>query len=104
MLAQINPNLFNQKIFGGGSGTFSGTTTLGDILTKFLPFLFPLVGLLLFVYLLFGGFSYLTSGGDPKGMEKAQGQITNAIVGFVIVFLAYWLVQIFEFIFNIKVF
>lgn len=76
----------------------------GSIITELLKYLFPFAGLLLFAYLVMGGFSYLTSGGDPKAMEQAKGKVTNAIVGFIIIFIAYWLVQIFEFIFKIQVF
>lgn len=78
--------------------------TLGGIISEALKYLFPLAGLLLFAYLVMGGFSFLTSGGDPKAMEQAKGKVTNAIVGFIIIFVAYWLVQIFEFIFKIQVF
>lgn len=80
------------------------TASLGSIITELLKYLFPLAGLALFAYLVWGGFSFLTSGGDPKAMEQAKGKITNAIVGFLIIFLAYWIVQIFEFIFKISVF
>ncbi len=82
----------------------SATTSLGDIISEFLKYLFPLAGLVLFLYLIWGGFSFLTSGGDPKAMEQARGKVTNAVIGFVIIFLAYWLVQILEFMLNISVF
>lgn len=80
------------------------TASLGEIISSFLKYLFPLAGLLLFFYLIAGGFSYLTSGGDPKAMEQAKGKITNALLGFIIILIAYWVVQIFEFIFKIQVF
>lgn len=106
-LAQLNQaafDKFQQAIFGPGSTSpFATTTTsLGIIVSELLKYLFPFTGLLLFIYLLIGGFSYLTSGGEPKAMEQAQSKITNAIVGFVIVFVAYWVVQIFEFMFGIS--
>lgn len=107
----VDLNKFNKAIFptptaGGTPSLFSDITkaNLGLIISEFLQYFFPFAGLALFVYLLIGGFSYLTSGGDQKAMEKAQGQITNAVVGFVIIFAAFWIVQIFEFIFNINVF
>lgn len=105
-LAQINFKKMQEAIVGVGSSSpfASPNASLGTIISEFLKYFFPFAGLALFIYLLIGGFTYLTSGGDQKAMEKAQGQITNAVVGFVIIFAAFWIVQIFEFIFNIQVF
>ncbi len=86
----------------GVDPSLTGKNAIGAIVSRFLLYLFPFAGLLLFIYLIIGGFSYLTSGGDPKAMEQAKGKITNAIVGFIIIFVAYWLVQILEFMFGIK--
>ncbi len=36
----------------------------------------------------------MTSGGDPKAVQSAKSKITNALIGFVIVFAAYWIVQL----------
>lgn len=79
-------------------------SSLGEVISKFLTYLFPLAGLLLFAYLVMGGFSYLTSGGDPKATEQAKSKVTNAIVGFVILVVAYWIVQIFGYMFGITIF
>ena len=48
-----------------------------------------LAGIVLFVTLVMGGFSYLTAGGDPKKLEGAKGTITYAIYGIIFVALAY---------------
>lgn len=68
--------------------------TLGNILNVAIPYLFGIAGFLLLLYLIFGGFSYMMSGGDPKAAESAKQKITNAVIGFVIIFVAYWLVQL----------
>lgn len=73
---------------------------VGVIISELLPYLFVLAGLALLVYLIYGGFQLMTSGGDPKAMESAKGKITNAIVGFIIIFVAYWLMQILQIIFG----
>ena len=67
---------------------------IGDIVSELLKYLLPLAGLLVLLYLLLGGFQLMTSGGDPKKTQEAKGKITNALVGFIIVFISYWLVQI----------
>ena len=67
---------------------------IGSIVSSLLNYLFPIAGILLLLYLIFGGFSLMTSGGDPKAVQGAKSKITNALVGFLIVFAAYWIVQI----------
>jgi hypothetical protein len=74
---------------------FSGDQgNIGSIISSFLNYLFPLAGILLLLYLLFGGFGLMTSGGDPKAVQGAKSKITNALVGFLIIFAAYWIVQL----------
>jgi hypothetical protein len=74
--------------------------SIGDIITKLLPIVLSLAGIILFIYLLIGGFSYLFSAGDSAQMDKARQQITNALIGFVIIFLSYFLTQLLCFVFG----
>lgn len=78
----------------GVPGIFAlGQEDLGKLINFLLPYLFGISGLILLLYLLWGGFSLMTSQGDAKGVEAAKTKITHAITGFVIIFIAYWLVQ-----------
>lgn len=72
---------------------FAGKS-LGDIVAATFPWIFGLSGTGLLLYLLYGGFHLMTSGGDPKAIQEAKGKITNSLIGFIIIFLAYWIVQI----------
>ena len=67
---------------------------LGAIISDILPYLFTGAGLLLLLYLISGGLSLMLSRGDPKAVQSARDKITGALTGFIIVFAAYWLVQI----------
>jgi len=78
--------------------------TIGKIISALLPYIFALAGLILFIFLIMGGFELLTSGGNPESTKKAQGRITSALIGFLIIFLAYWITQILEVIFGITIF
>lgn len=77
---------------------------LSSIVSEALPYLFAISGLLLFAYLVWGGFDYLTSMGDEKKAEAARGKITHAILGFIIIFAAYWLVQIADAVFKMGIY
>lgn len=67
---------------------------LGKIITELVPYIFGIAGILLLVYLVLGGFGIMNSKGDPKAIEGAKQKITYALVGFIIIFVSFWLVQI----------
>lgn len=108
-LAEIDfPEIIKQAFPNYEPGVIDITKTnlsLGDILSALLPYIFVLAGLTLLLYLVWGGFQLMLSGGDPQKASAAKGKITSAIVGFVIIFVAYWLIQILQVIFGLpKVF
>lgn len=80
---------------------FSGD--LGTLTSKLLPYIFVLAGILMLAYLIYGGFQLMISAGDPKGIQEGKGKIVNAIVGFIVIFAAYWLVQILQVVFHLSV-
>lgn len=82
---------------------FGANSSIGDIISQLLPYIFVIAGLMLFIFLIIGGFGLLTSGGNPDKMKAAQGKITSAIIGFVIIFISYWLMRILEIIFGISI-
>jgi hypothetical protein len=83
--------------------TGSRFTNLASLVTYALPIIFSIAGLLLLVYLVWGGFDFLMSMGEPEKAEIGKAKITNALIGFVIIFVAYWLVQIVQYLFGIKI-
>ena len=73
---------------------FGESPTTGSIINILVSLLFSIAGLLLLLYLIYGGFMFLTSGGDPNKAQVAKGIITTALIGFIIIFTSYWIVQI----------
>lgn len=53
-----------------------------------------LAGFAAFIMLIFGGFRYIIAQGDPKAVQAARGTLTWAIVGLVMVIVA-WLILAF---------
>lgn len=82
------------------SKNFAGQP-VGSVISGLLKIIFPIAGFLLLLYLLYGGFQLMTSGGDPKAIQDAKSKITYALVGFLIVFTAFWLAQFFGLILGI---
>lgn len=77
--------------------------SIGDIFSAALNYIFIIAGLGLFVFLVIGGFELLTSAGNPEKIKAAQTKLTSAFIGFLIIFVSYWLVQIIEVVFGITI-
>ncbi|MCX7955987.1 MAG: pilin [Patescibacteria group bacterium] len=43
-------------------------------------------GMFLLLYLLWGAFDWISSGGEKEKITKAQNKITNALIGMVLIF------------------
>lgn len=103
--------LLAQKIqFPGVTGFIEGPLNkpgmpqfenLASLVNKSLTFVFAIAGILLLLYLIWGGFDYLTSMGDPKKVEAANHKLTSAIIGIIIIFLSYWVMQLAQFLLKI---
>lgn len=52
-----------------------------------------LSGVALFVMLVVGGYNFLLSGGDQKKLEAAKGTITGAILGLVVMVVAFLIIK-----------
>jgi hypothetical protein len=78
--------------------------TLADIINKGIELVFFAAGLALFAYLLYGGFKFLTSLGDEQKVAEAKGTITNALLGFGLIFAAFFITKLFGSIFGIEIF
>jgi len=79
------------------------TGSVGGILGVFLPYLLILAGLILFAMLVFGGFTMLSGAASKDGIEKGKHMVTSALIGFFVIFLAYWIVQLVQVIFGISI-
>ena len=57
--------------------------------------LFVLSGVILFVMIIVAGIKFIAGG--KKGMEEARTIIGTALAGFIIMFSAYWIVQLIKY-------
>jgi len=72
--------------------------TLGDIITNILPNIYVFSGIILFFLLIGGGLMFIISAGqqNPEGAGKGKQAITAALIGFLIIFASYWIIQIIQ--------
>lgn len=75
---------------------FGEITSIGNLVSLFLNISFVIAGLILLFFFIFGGIGMIASAGqsDPQKAEQAKKTVTSALVGFIIVFASYWIVQL----------
>lgn len=66
-----------------------GVTDPSVIIGNIVSAVIAVLGAALFVYLLWGGFQYMTAAGDSTKVQQAKDTIKNAIIGIVIVALSF---------------
>ena len=86
-----------------GMGLNSNFWTIPGIINTLVPIIITVAGLILFLMLIAGGFQMLTSAGNPETAKMGQGRITTALIGFLIIFAAYWIVQIMEIVLGVNI-
>ncbi len=61
----------------------------GEYLNRILSLVMVFAALLVFFYLIWGAFDWITSGGDKGKTEQARGKIVSAIIGIIIIAASY---------------
>ena len=67
--------------------------TLGDVLSGFLNIVLFIAAFLAFYYLVWGAWAYITAQGEKENLAKARLRIRWAIIGLMVVFLAYFIAK-----------
>lgn len=75
-----------------GAGVVAGyappARDLPSTIIGVINFLLIIVGVLALAYLVYGGFTYITAGGDENKVDQAKLMIRNAIIGIVVIGIA----------------
>ncbi|MBC7707772.1 hypothetical protein H7Y63_00940 [Polaromonas sp.] len=75
---------------GGGTASVSGLYKLAANVVNIFSII---VGIIAVLMIIFGGFKYITSGGDSGNVSGAKNTLIYAIVGLIIVALAQFIVR-----------
>jgi hypothetical protein len=61
-------------------------------------FVFPIAGIILFIMLIWGGVAIITASttGQQNKIDMGKKRITAALIGFLILFASYWILQLVE--------
>jgi hypothetical protein len=91
-------------LYERGSGDVATIKCLEPLLANVISAIVSLAGLMLFIMLVIGGYNFLFAGGDQKKLEKARGTLTHAVVGLIIIVLAYLIIMTIYAFTGVKVF
>ncbi len=61
---------------------------IGKVLVNIAHYLLMAVGAVAIIFLIIGGYRYITSFGNPEAIQQAKGTITWAIIGLIVALLA----------------
>ena len=78
-------------------------TDLGSFISKSISAIIMVAGLATFMYLIYGGISWITAGGDKSKIEEARSKITNGIIGLSIVASAWAIYLLLDYFFGIGI-
>ncbi len=70
------------------------SSNIGATLSNFVLFLFIVAALIALFFLIWGGIKWILSGGDKGKVETARSTIIAALIGLVVTFLSFFLLQI----------
>ena len=94
------------KFFGeNSSAPLTKIEDIGSLVSIIINAAFILAGIILFFFFIFGGISIMAGAGkdNPEQAAKGKQAISSAVLGFIVVFAAYWIVQLIEVVTGIAI-
>jgi len=82
-----------------GTGSFlKETKDVGKLTSNLITAAIGLAGIIFIVLIIGGGIGMIAGAGNDNPEQAAKGKqaVTSALIGFIVVFAAYWIVQLIE--------
>jgi len=93
------------KLGSEGITTKKGFSSIGELVSSLIKNVYIIAGVICLFLLIFGGIGFILQAGseNPEAAAKSKGAITAAVLGFLIIFTSYWIIQIIEYILGINI-
>jgi hypothetical protein len=88
--AQLNRNLPCDS----STGLRCSDTTVNGLITTVIRWMLGIAFAVAVLFLIIGGFWYITSAGNEETAEKGKGTVINAIIGIVVIILSYVIINV----------
>lgn len=82
--------------FFGDTHPLMNLEGVGSLVSLILNIAFVVAGVSLLVFFIVAGIGMISSAGqnNPEKLEKSKQAVTSALIGFIVVFTAYWIVKL----------
>ncbi len=91
------------NISPGDNWSNLGNLTISSLISGLIRLTLVAVSLIFFAILVMGGIRWITSRGDKQAVEDARNQITHALIGLAIVFVAWAIVRLIGSLFGVDI-
>ncbi len=101
--------LTNRTINLGQCLNFQGSTAdqaypnFATLLNHLLPNIYLFAGLIIFAFIFLGGFIMIANAGNTDKQQEGKQLITGALIGFLLIILSYFIIQIIEILTGIPI-
>lgn len=83
--------------------TISPINDIVKVIRGAIQFILVVAFVLAFIFLIIGGIRWIVAGGDEKAVAGARGMITAALIGLVIVLVAFAIIRLVEVFFEVNI-
>lgn len=105
LLAQVNIGQEVKLNTDPNSGVANTYTDFASLISLLVKNAITVAGIIFVILLILGGFNFIVSAGsgDTKKTQQASQTITAALIGFVVIFLSYAIVQLIQLITGLQI-
>ncbi|NTU46210.1 hypothetical protein HGA88_01145 [Candidatus Roizmanbacteria bacterium] len=91
----------NQRISGPLNINGNKNPSLADIISAITNFMIPFAAIILLLVLIWGGYNFMMSQGNPEKVKSAKAKITTGLIGFILLIVSYVIVSLVSMIFGL---
>lgn len=76
---------------------------IGEVISGIFEYAIPIAGIFMLGMIIVGGYHLMISAGNPDKVKEGQNKISLGILGFIVVFISWFVFRIVETIFGINI-
>lgn len=95
-------NIGDKLLFQGSAATTEYGST-SKLINNILPNVYVAAGLIIFFMIVFGGFTIIANAGNKDKVADGSKTITSAIIGLLVLFASYWIIQIIQVVTGVQI-
>jgi hypothetical protein len=93
-----------EKVYAATVTANDTSKSLAELIAGVIDFVLPIVGGIIMLMVIYGGFLYITSGGDPEKVGKAKKTLMWAVLAVILIVISYSIVVALNEVVNTEIF